>query len=703
MKKFTSVLLVAVIAVSVVSCGKASTTRTYLSATSSAESYLTERFGFVPENVILGDEETGAAYGVDMTDFDDDGYIVRTLNEKTLVLGKTEDGLDRAARYYANHVFGEDAAVNKVYGEGAKVKSFTVGGRSVADFVITVTEEHPEDGYPEATAFAATELAEVIRDATRINVPVVKESELSEDVPYFRLTCDGSDDNGTDGFTVTVTPEGNVEILGGVKRGCLYAAYDIAERWLGTRFVAYDYTYIYEADEICITEADSYSDAPAGNMRYLSSYSPNKGIYGFVQKTAFAAKNKLNGNPSTVQYGYAERVVTHHGLYIFWGTESNAHNLCYNDDYLNEGVIEAIEEAIKNAEASGALYNGTHYNISLGQNDSNVFCECADCLAVASEEGSYSGNVIRQANMIADHFRDEYPQVLFNVFAYWGTEKPCKTKVADNVSVEYCIIGACYSGPLDGSECREDRVGLSGYTPAEEKKNILGWLELVENFDVRLYYFTSQFYAPNNAISNLHADIGFLYELGVRNVYTEITESVFAFDHPASWLWSKMVWNPTMSEEEYDALKEEIIMLTYGEGYELILDYIELYDSYILCTDRNTWGADLDYIKIGASAEYALGLFEEAESAADTARAAKNVRNLKAHVIFNAMCVWYEDKAINGSDEDKEYMLSLAHELRDIVISSGVQDAGLTEVTLDDIDWESDPRTWDRRLSFHNT
>lgn len=231
----------------------------------------------------------------------------------------------------------------------------------------------------------------------------------------------------------------------------------------------------------------------------------------------------------------------------------------------------------------------------------------------------------------------------------------------------------------------------------------MGWLELVENFDVRLYYFTSQFYAPNNAISNLHADIGFLYELGVRNVFTEITESVFAFDHPASWLWSKMVWNPTMSEEEYDALKEEIIMLTYGEGYELILDYIELYDSYILCTDRNTWGADLDYIKIGASAEYALGLFEEAESAADTARAAKNVRNLKAHVIFNAMCVWYEDKAINGSDEDKEYMLSLAHELRDIVISSGVQDVGLTEVTLDDIDWESDPRTWDCRLSFHNT
>lgn len=696
MRRFVSALLAALLAASSVSCAATNTDGgVEISVTSSAESYLTERLGRVPEDVILGDAEAATAYGIDMSDFDDDGYLVRTLNGKTLVFGKTEDGLDRAARYYANHVFGDSAPVNKVYGEGAKVKNFTVCGRSVADFVITVTREHPEDGYPEATAFAAEELAGVIEDATRIRVPVVEESELAEGVPYFRLTCDGSGDNGTDGFTVTVTSEGNVEILGGVKRGCLYAAYDIAERWLGTRFVAYDYTYIYEADSVDISESDSYSDAPAGNMRYLSSYSPNRGIYGFAQMSAFAAKNKLNGNPSTVQYGYAERVVTHHGIYRFWGTESGAANLCFNDDELNDGVIAAVEEYLETAKETGELYKGTHYNVSLGHNDSDIFCQCADCLAVASEEGSYSGNIIRQANMIADHFRDEYPQVLFNVFAYWETEKPCKTRVADNVSVEYCIIGACYSGPLDGSECRENRVGLSGYTPAEEKQNILGWLSLAENFDVRLYYFTNRLYSPNTVISNLHSDIGYLYELGVRNIYTELQESVFAFDHPASWLWSKMVWNPNISEEEYNALKEEIIMLTYGEGYKLILDYMELYDTYILCTDRNTWGADLDYIKIGASAEYALGLFERAEAAADTARAAKNVRNLKAHVIYNAMCVWYEDKAINGSKEEKEYMRSLAYELRDIIESSGVQDIDLTEVTLETVDWESDPREWD--------
>lgn len=60
------------------------------------------------------------------------------------------------------------------------------------------------------------------------------------------------------------------------------------------------------------------------------------------------------------------------------------------------------------------------------------------------------------------------------------------------------------------------------------------------------------------------------------------------------------------------------------------------------------------------------------------------------------MCAWYEDKAINGSNEEKEYMRSLAYELRDIIESAGVQNIDLTEVTLETIDWESDPRKWDK-------
>lgn len=694
MKKVLSLVLAAGMLLSVVACKN--TEPTVLAATSSAEKFLADRLGSIPDDVIVGDAKTAESYGVDMSDFDSEGYIVRTIGDKTLVFGKTEDGLDRAVRYYANYVYGNPVPVDKAYGEGARLENFTICERPISDYVITVTEEHPEGAYPESTAYAATELASLIKQATGITVPVADDAAGK---PYIRLTCDGSGDNGEEGFTVTVTDDGNVEILGGLKRGCLYAVYDIAEKWLGMRFVSYDYTYIYEQDLVDITPDMSYSDAPGMLLRYPYNISRHPGILGFSQNADFAAKNKINGNTNAAIYGYTPVMTANHGLFKYWKTASDAENPCFNDDELNEQVIDNVGAELAAAKKSGALSAGNYYHVNLGQNDSDVFCHCDLCIKVTREEGSYAGNLVRLTKTIADTYAEEYPEARFGILAYWGTEKPCKTKLPDNAFVTYCIVGSCYCGPMDGSECRPDRTGFSTYTVEGEKENLLGWNAVTDDLKLWYYYFSDNISTPTNVLRNMYTDFQYLYGLGVREMFVEFEHTQFDYCYPASWLLSKLLWDPNMTEAEFNALRDEIMQITYGDGWEYILENTEIYDTLLMCKDRTYWGADLDMDKVYVKSEYLIHLMNKAQSLADSARAEDNVRFIKVHVLYNALCAWYENYSVNGTDEQKDYYDSLMAELRDILESSGATYISFWRTlfntpAISQIDWDSDPYTW---------
>ena len=526
-------------------------------------------------------------------------------------------------------------------------------------------------------------------------MPVVDDAG---DKPYIRLTCDGSDDNGEEGFTVTVTDEGNVEILGGLKRGCLYAVYDIAEKWLGMRFVTYDYTYIYEQDAVAITADDSYSDAPGIGLRNPYCATLNAGFTGFAEKGEFAVKNKLHTNASAVQFGYTPVMTANHGLYKYWECQASDKNPCTSDEELFEQVIYNIRTELEAAKTSGALYAGDYYHVNLGQNDTNVFCHCTDCKAVAAEEGSYGGVYARYVKAIADTFAEEYPQVIFCMLAYWGTEvAPKVTKLPDNVYVTYCITGSCYCGPMDGSECDPDRTGNSGYTVAEERENLLGWNEVTDNLTVWIYYFAYSLSTPKNVMLHMYKDIQYLYDLGVRDLFVEFEHTAFSYDIPGTWLLSKLLWDPLMSEDEFNALREEIMWLTYGDGYELILDQLSVYDKMFPCEDSNSWGTAFDYAIAGAEGDYLLWVFDEAERLADSTRTERNVRLISAHAKYNVLCGRYNSMYVNGTDEEKAAFDTLRYELRDLLVESGatyicfIREDG---TKISNIDFTVDPNTW---------
>lgn len=75
-------------------------------------------------DIIVGDAGTALAYGIDMTDFEDEGYTVRTVGGETLILGKTAAGVDRAVRDYVKHA--DEYEYSVTCGEGYRVEKLTV-------------------------------------------------------------------------------------------------------------------------------------------------------------------------------------------------------------------------------------------------------------------------------------------------------------------------------------------------------------------------------------------------------------------------------------------------------------------------------------------------------------------------------------------------------------------------------------------------
>jgi len=701
MKRIISTTLALVMFLSAVACG--STPDTTISATASAaEQVLIDRLGEIPENVVLGDAAVAAEYGIDMTNFESDGYILRTVGETTLVFGKTEAGLDRAVRYYANYVHGNDAPADVTFGEGARVDRFTIEGHDISEYVITVTEAHPEGSYPVSTNYAAEEFAGFIKEATGVVVPIVAETDLVPGTPYFRFTCDGSGDNGEEGFTVTVTPEGNVEILGGLKRGCLYAACDIAEKWLGMRFMLP--TYIYEAEHIEITEADSYKEVSKMVQRAfygpaLDANWPNNSYgYGFATNPQRKARNKFNDEGYEI-YGYIPRQsIGGHGLWKYWGCDAGAKNPCMTDEGILLDVLDKLEKELIAAKESGALYKGNYYHVALGHNDNGTFCYCNDCTAIVKEAGTYSEVNARYVKTIADTFAEEYPEAQFFILAYSGLEKPCQTVLPDNISVTYCIQGSCYRGTIDGATCIGDGLSTCGYTVEEERENILGWNNVTKNLSLWIYYFSFNMDTPKNNLAVMYDDIQYIYNvLGIRSIFVQWEDTIFSIDRPGSYVISKLLWNPEMSREEYDSILDEAMRITYGDGYRYIYEYLDVYSDLVYCSNGN-WGvcecAEIYYDKAVVEGEYILYLFDEAIRLAGSSQQQLMAEVLSTHAAYNVLVGLYRAGYTNGTDEQKAEYSTLLERVKHCIILSDAKVFSCMGSPVADVDWNGDPYEW---------
>ena len=140
--------------------------------------WLDNRLDEIPDDVVIG-IGSNAEYGIDMSDFESDGYILREMGGEVLIFGASEDGLDRAVRKYAKAAeAGATAELDEAYHEGYRIEKLTVAGRDISEYTVvydndraTITPGNIGKTFGNA-AYAANEFVRLVEKATGVTLPI---------------------------------------------------------------------------------------------------------------------------------------------------------------------------------------------------------------------------------------------------------------------------------------------------------------------------------------------------------------------------------------------------------------------------------------------------------------------------------------------------------------------------------------------------
>ena len=290
--------------------------------------------------------------------------------------------------------------------------------------------------------------------------------------------------------------------------------------------------------------------------------------------------------------------------------------------------------------------------VSVSQNDSaaeHLGCQCANCRAIDEREGTPMGSLLTFVNRIAGDIKDEFPNVYVDTLAYRYTRQAPKTiKPADNVIIRLCSIECCFGHALDDESCERN---------AAFKKDIEEWSAICDNLYIWDYTTNFMYYlAPFPNLGVLRANVKFYKDHHVIGMFEQgnFQSTSGEFGELRAYLLAKLLWNPDMSEEEYQRHMNEFLQDYYGAGWEHIRSYIDqttaaaaqnhvgIYDSV-----RTMMMGQMDNNEMVAFGDDMLDLWDKALAEAET-----DVQ--KAHVEKSMIQAYY--MAHLKSKNRKEYL-----------------------------------------------
>jgi len=573
MKKLICTALASLMLLSAVSCGRAVPDTAVTATASAAEQILIDRLGEVPENVVLGDAVAAAEYGIDMTNFESDGYVLRTVGETTLVFGKTDEGLDRAVRAYAKAVEGGCTdTLDVVYHEGYRIENLTIAGRDISEYTVYYPETANEN-----MKFAADELVRLVEKATGVKLPVVVGAPVS---PAIELRHSDDPALKNDGYRYSVTENG-VIIEGAVKRGCMNGVWRFLQWELGWDQLIYGDSYLNEAEYVEISVGTERSETPIFEYLYLGE---NRNLPNNFQSNECSI-------PTTIQNSYGTPTPAWHGMQDnnYFETTDFYNQPCFNDEEQYEICIYNVEKYI------AARYGAPDFfQVDIAQYDSNNYCFCEKCVEVYIEEGyTHSGSVVRFANRLSEEMNEIYPGLIYKIFAYAGTNKaPEVTVPNEHIYVTFCYDMNCSNHSLDGKDCNT-KIEANSRTNRDYDEWLRGWSELTKN----IYIWEYNLYNPLLDFTTLHTlydNMQYYRKLGVKGLYMESRFYGIGIKNLEKMLRAEINWNPDITEEELEEVYCTILEHQFGDGWVYIRDYMNewvLAQSLTGCFTCWAWGA----------------------------------------------------------------------------------------------------------------
>jgi len=362
---------------------------------------------------------------------------------------------------------------------------------------------------------------------------------------------------GYDGFRIH-TDGDKLYITGGKPRGVLYGVYEFLDKYIGWRFLTSEVEYLKDCSDINLSDIDD-EQIPILEHRDVYWYS--------YFKTDIAVKQKINSANSRKipeslggSIGYAGSFFVHtlEKLVGCAWTEQP----CLTDPAILAKTIESVRAILK--ETPDAKI------ISVSQNDNQNYCQCDNCKAVDEEEGSHAGTMIRFVNAVADEFAADYPELAIHTLAYQYTRKPPKfTKPRDNVIVQLCSIECCFNHSLSDTSCELNRA---------LKDDMEAWAKVCNRIYIWDYTTNFTHYIATFPNFQVLADnVRFFVDNHSKGIFEQGNYNAPSgeFGDLRPYLLAKLLWNPYMSEAEFNAHMQDFLIGYYGAGWEYIKKFID--------------------------------------------------------------------------------------------------------------------------------
>lgn len=556
------------------------------------------------------------------------------------------------------------------------LSGITIAGTNISDYVIV----KPTDA-SECEAYAAEELSTFIEKACGVKLEIVTEPTSERTISLIR---DTSGELGDEGFIIK-TEDDKLTITGGTKNGILLGVYEFLESYIGWCFLREGQNYLKSEGTIEIP--DDIEDKQIPIMEYRYAYSgANNGKDDRVRR-------KLNVNLNVPKYGgffVPSGSMMHTFGILLNGEHSLTEQPCLSDENVYQTILASVFKILTD-------YPESDY-ISVSQDDNWACCQCENCTKIALEEGvdvtqedgtvvreaRQSGPILRFVNRIAQAVYDAgYTNVKINTFAYqYSVKPPSVTKCRDNVIIWMCSISECYQHAFNDPECNKyGGIGDGYFNNAVWAEALKGWTKIcnaiyfyeyqtnydcftIPYMDFHILRDNYQFYAENKGIG--------VYSPGSRGSNVE-------FGALRVYLTSKLLWNPYMTDEEYEECINDFMQCYYGSGWKAASTYFDLAQKSSIANDMcfHTFAVPsrmfrpLDYVLYE---EEMVKLFDQAEMDCRTAgeeAQLKNLTTLRLSYTFMKLSSNYTANWTFGSEKIREEYLKENNALHDSLIASG--------------------------------
>ncbi len=262
--------------------------------------------------------------------------------------------------------------------------------------------------------------------------------------------------------------------------------------------------------------------------------------------------------------------------------------------------------------------------LSVSQNDNMHPCTCPKCLAADAEEGSPAGTLLRFVNAVADDIREDYPHVAIETLAYQYTRKaPAITRPRDNVIVRLCSIECCFSHDLGDPSCAVNGAFIHDITEWSKICNRLYIWDYVTDFS----YYIPPF--PNFRV--LRSNMEFFAQHHVVGMYPEgnYQSNSGEFGELRAYLLAQCMWNPYMTEEEYQAAIDDFCTGYYGAGGVYVKKFLDFVCDATRGRHFNIWAPPFAIIPEEVYREHFAaieGWWNAAETVAENDRYLERIR-----------------------------------------------------------------------------